>query len=113
MGAFVAAWPLHQQGNSYPLIVSVSAVGGVVLGALYMLVFAQRFLFGAVKAPHQPFTDLSGREKTILVAIVAAVFALGLYPDEPMRKTELAAKQFRQLVSEQRIAAPIAYRNER
>ncbi len=66
-----------------------------MLGALYMLVFAQRFLFGAVKAPHQPFTDLSAREKTILVAIVAAVFALGLYPDEPMRKTELAAKQFR------------------
>jgi len=108
LGAFVAAWPLHQQGNSYPLFVSVSAVLGVVLGALYMLVFAQRFLFGAVKAPHQPFTDLSGREKAILVAIVVAVFALGLYPDEPMRKTEMAARQFQQLVSEQRIAAPIA-----
>ena len=81
---------------------------GVVLGALYMLVFAQRFLFGAVKAPHQPFTDLSGREKAILVAIVAAVFALGLYPDEPMRKTEMAARQFQQLVSEQRIAVPVA-----
>ena len=108
LGAFVAAWPLHQQGNSYSLIVSVSAVLGVVLGALYMLVFAQRFLFGAVKAPHQPFTDLSGREKAILVAIVAAVFALGLYPDEPMRKTEMAARQFQQLVSEQRIAAPVA-----
>ena len=31
LGAFVAAWPLHQQGNSYSLIVSVSAVLGVVL----------------------------------------------------------------------------------
>ncbi len=112
LGAFVAAWPLHQQGNSYPLFVSVSAVLGVVLGALYMLVFAQRFLFGAVKAPQQPFTDLSGREKTILVAIVAAIFALGLFPDEPMRKTEMAARQFQQLVSEQRIAAPVAYQVE-
>jgi NADH-quinone oxidoreductase subunit M len=113
LGAFVAAWPLHERGNSYPLIVAVSAVGGVVLGALYMLVFAQRFLFGAVKAPHQPFTDLNGREKTILVAIVAAVFALGLYPDEPMRKTEMAARQYQQLVSTPRVAAPIAYRDER
>jgi NADH-quinone oxidoreductase subunit M len=113
MGAFVAAWPLHQQGYSYPLIVSVSAVAGVVLGALYMLVFAQRFLFGAVKAPHRPFTDLSGRETAILVAIVAAVFALGLYPDEPMRKTEMAARQYQQLVSTPRVAAPIAYRDER
>jgi NADH-quinone oxidoreductase subunit M len=113
MGAFVAAWPLHQQGDSYPLIISVSAVAGVVLGALYMLVFAQRFLFGAAKAPHRPFTDLSGREKSILVAIVVAVFALGLYPDEPMRKTEMAARQYQQLVSTPRIAAPIAYRDER
>ena len=100
LGAFDAAWPLYQQGDSYPLVLSVSAVGGVVLGALYMLWFAQRFLFGAAKAPHQPFTDLNGREKAILGAIVAAVFALGLFPDEPMRKTELAAKQYQQLVSE-------------
>ena len=40
-----------------------SAVAGVVLGALYMLGFAQRFLFGAAKAPHQPFADLTFRER--------------------------------------------------
>ena len=34
--------------------------------------------------------------------IVAAVFVLGLFPDEPMRKTELAAKQFQQLVGTSR-----------
>ena len=37
-------------------------------------------------------------EKLILAAIIVAVFALGLFPDEPMGKTELAAKQFQQLV---------------
>jgi len=42
-----------------------------VLGALYMLWLAQRLLFGAVKAPHQPFTDLNRRETAILVALVA------------------------------------------
>ena len=36
-----------------------SAVAGVVLGALYMLGFAQKFLFGVAKAPHQPFSDLT------------------------------------------------------
>ena len=76
-----------------------SAVAGVVLGALYMLGFAQQFLFGAAKAPHQPFGDLSFREGAILSAIVVAVFALGLFPDGPMKKTELAALQYRQLVS--------------
>ena len=39
-----------------------------------------------------PLVDLDLREKAILAAIVVAVFALGLFPDEPMRKTELAAQ---------------------
>jgi NADH-quinone oxidoreductase subunit M len=98
LGAFTAAWPLHLQGYNYPLIMSATAVSGVVLGALYMLRFAQSFLFGVVKAPHLPLVDLDLREKSILAAIVVAVFALGLFPDEPMRKTEIAAKQYQQLV---------------
>jgi NADH-quinone oxidoreductase subunit M len=108
LGAFSAAWPLHVQGSSYPLGASVAAVGGVVLGALYMLWFAQRFLFGAAKAPHQPLVDLDLREKAILVSIVAAVFALGLFPDEPLRKTELAAQQYRRLVAADRTGTRMA-----
>ena len=88
-----------REGAAYPLLLSTSAVAGVVLGALYMLWFAQRFLFGAAKAPHLPLADLNLREKAILASIVVAVFALGLFPDEPMRKTELAARQYQQLVS--------------
>jgi len=94
LGAFRSAWPLHVAGDTLPLVFAASAVLGVVLGALYMLRFAQTFLFGAAKAPHQPVVDLNLREKLILAAIVAAVFAIGLYPDEPLRKTELAAKEF-------------------
>jgi NADH-quinone oxidoreductase subunit M len=110
LGAFKAAWPQYLQGTSYPLVVSASAVAGVVLGAWYMLWFAQRFLFGAVKAPHQPFLDLGWREKAILASIVAAVFALGLFPDDPMSKTELAAKQYRELVARE-ATAPLALRS--
>jgi hypothetical protein len=50
-------------------------------------------------------SDLNGREKTILALIVVAVFALGLFPDEPMRKTEGAAKAYRQLVTTSRLPA--------
>ncbi len=102
LGAFSGAWPQYQNGTSYPLLVSAIAVAGVVLGALYMLGFAQRFLFGAAKAPHQPLTDIGLRERVILATIVVAVFWLGLFPAEPMRKTELAAQQFRQLVAADR-----------
>jgi NADH-quinone oxidoreductase subunit M len=104
LGAFTWSWQQFQQGPGLPLVLSVSAVAGVVLGALYMLWFAQRFLFGAEKAPHRPLADLNLREAAILGAISLAVFGLGLFPDGPMRKTELAARQFQELVRAERTA---------
>jgi NADH-quinone oxidoreductase subunit M len=108
LGAFNAAWPPFLVGDSLPLVVAVSAVAGVVLGALYMLWLAQRLLFGEVKAPHQPFTDLVAREKAILLAFVVAIFALGLFPQGPLAKTELAARDYQQRVLASRVpeAAP-------
>ena len=94
MGSFDTAWPQLQQGHVAALALSASAVLGVVLGAWYMLWFAERFLFGASRAPHQPLVDLSRRERLILAAIVIAVFAIGLYPEPLLRKTELAARQY-------------------
>jgi len=98
LGAFNAAWPQHVAGYDLPLVLAVIAVSGVVLGALYMLWLAQRMLFGPVKALHQPLRDLDARERAILIAIVAAIFAIGLYPQEPLRKTELAAREYQQIV---------------
>ena len=100
LGAFGSSWQTYQQsGATYPLVLSVGAVAGVVLGALYMLWFAQRFLFGAARAPDMQLSDIGGRERAILAIIVVAVFALGLYPQEAMRKTELAALMYQELVS--------------
>ncbi len=103
LGAFTAAWPLHQAGQSFPLILASIAVLGVILGALYMLRFALTFLFGPAKAPHQPLTDLSTRERGILGVLVVAVFALGLFPDGMMRKTERAAMEYQSLVKTSRL----------
>jgi NADH-quinone oxidoreductase subunit M len=103
LGSFRASWQTHLGGASLPLVLSSLAVLGVVLGALYMFRFAQGFMFGAAKAPHQPLTDLGFREKTILAIIVVAVFWLGLFPEGAMQKTEQAAKQYRELVMTQRL----------
>jgi NADH-quinone oxidoreductase subunit M len=108
LGAFKSAWIQYRLGTTnLPLVLVVVAVTGVVLGALYMLRFALGFLYGAAKAPHHsdqhPLADLNGREKTILGLIVVAIFWLGLFPNEPMRKTELAAKAYQQLVSTPRL----------
>jgi NADH-quinone oxidoreductase subunit M len=103
LGAFNAAWPQHVAGYSLPLVLAILAVTGVVLGALYMLWLAQRLLFGEIKAPHQPFTDLVAREKAILLAFVVAIFALGLFPQGPLAKTELAARDYQQRVLASRL----------
>jgi len=42
---------------------------------------------------------LNARESVILVAIVVAIFAIGLFPGEPLGKTELAAREFQQQVT--------------
>lgn len=101
LGAFSGSWATYQQGSMLPLALAATAVSGVVLGALYMLWFAQRLLFGAARAPdwpQAPLADLGLRERAILVTLLAAVFWLGLAPDEPLRKTEMAARQYQQLV---------------
>ena len=110
VGAFRSSWQAYEQGVTYPLVLAVTAVGGVVLGALYMLWFAQRFLFGAARAPGSHLLDLTLREKSILAAIVVAVFALGLFPQGPMSKTELAALEYQTLVgaARQAVAATAA-----
>ena len=84
LGAGTAGWQAIRAGQRVPAAMSAGAVSGVVLGALYMLRFAQGFLFGAAKAPHAPVVDLDLREKLILGAIIVAIFALGLFPNEPL-----------------------------
>jgi NADH-quinone oxidoreductase subunit M len=98
LGAFNAAWPQHVAGYDLPLILAVIAVTGVVLGALYMLRLAKELLFGESKAPHQPLADLDLRERTILVVLVVAIFYLGLFPQGALHKTELAAREYQQIV---------------
>jgi len=115
LGAFAAGWRQYQGGSIYFLVMAGIAATGVVLGALYMLWFAQRFLFGAEKAPHAPVADLNGREKTILAILVASVFWLGIFPDGALRKTELAARDYQQLVNQKRTgpAVPAAPAGEK
>ena len=106
LGAFGASWQSYRLGDSLPLVLSASAVLGVVLGALYMLGFTGRFLFGPARVPQGEPADLVLRERAILAALVVAIFALGLAPAEPLKKTELAAREFQRLAGAAR--APIA-----
>src|SRR5439155_17712318 len=60
------------------------AIGGVILGAWYMLTLTKQVFFGPVHEPHHeghgPVPDLTGREWAALVPIAALCLAIGVYP---------------------------------
>jgi NADH-quinone oxidoreductase subunit M len=59
----------------------VIAATGVVLAAIYLLWSYQRMMHGPTPPEHQRHPDLSLREKTILIPIVAAIVAIGVFPN--------------------------------
>ncbi|MEM7263241.1 MAG: proton-conducting transporter membrane subunit [Planctomycetota bacterium] len=61
--------------------IAIVAASGVILGAVYMLTLAKRFLFGPlVHEENRNIADLSAREVCYLAPIVVLMFWIGLYP---------------------------------
>jgi len=57
------------------------ATSGVVLGALYLLWMYQRVIFGPVThEENRRLTDLTTRERWVLVPVLAMCFVMGVYP---------------------------------
>ncbi|GAB6164744.1 NADH-quinone oxidoreductase subunit M [Thermostilla marina] len=83
LGTFQSAWA---KGGHY-LVAAVLAVGGVVLGAWYMLYLVRRVFFGALVEPKhdeddsaEPVRDLRFREWCALVPLVVLIVWIGVCP---------------------------------
>jgi NADH:ubiquinone oxidoreductase subunit 5 (subunit L)/multisubunit Na+/H+ antiporter MnhA subunit len=66
-------------------VIAVLAVGGVVLGAWYMLYLVQRVFFGPLRQPRRdpaepPVGDLSLREVCALAPLVVFIVWIGVQP---------------------------------
>ena len=62
-------------------VYAIIATSGVVLAACYMLWMYQRVIFGKVTKPeNEKLTDLTLREKVILIPLVILIFWIGIYP---------------------------------
>jgi NADH-quinone oxidoreductase subunit M len=117
LGAFQQGWAENVGGVAASLRwSSVLAVGGVVLGAWYMLWLVQRVFFGPLREPphsgHEPVPDLSGREIAALVPLAILVFWIGIYPQFFLRRmapaldaSTLAARQALQKAEEPTLPA--------
>jgi NADH-quinone oxidoreductase subunit M len=73
---------------------TIIAASGVILAACYMLWMYQRVIFGKVTKPeNERLTDLSAREKIILIPLVVFIFWIGIYPKPFFDRIEPAVRQ--------------------
>jgi len=82
VGAFQVSRPL-----------AAVATSGIIFGAVYMLWMYQRVFFGEVtREENRRLTDLSVREWTILVPVLALIVWIGVYPVSFTGKTEASVR---------------------
>jgi len=74
------------------LVLAVIAFTGVALASVYMLRAFIRMMHNRV-APGVKSFDLSVRDGLVLVQLVAAIVAFGIYPQAALESSETAAKQ--------------------
>ena len=78
---FLGAFASHQVNGLIPVWIPVIATLGIILTAGYYVWTIQRMFFGEQKVPeNQSLTDLSIREKLILIPLAILTFMLGIYP---------------------------------
>ncbi|WP_172119845.1 NADH-quinone oxidoreductase subunit M [Actinomyces faecalis] len=80
LSGFVPEWMVLTGTFSQSVALGVVAVLGVIIAAVYVLLPYQRVFTGAPAATRVGSPDLDGREKIVLVPVIAAMLALGLAP---------------------------------
>jgi NADH-quinone oxidoreductase subunit M len=95
---------------------AVAASVGVILGAVYMLWAYQRMwqgarsgeiaLDGEPSTPGRAAGDLDGREWAIVLPLLAAIIALGVFPKPLLQRIEPAAQRVAQITAEARAGQP-------
>jgi len=92
-------------------VFGVAAALGVVLAAVYMLWMYQRVVWGEVTHDeNRGLGDLTGRELTILVPLVALMFWIGVFPSTFLSKSETSVRDLVSSVQIRRMeAAPRTY----
>ena len=80
LSGFVPEWMVLTGTFSRSVVLGVVAVAGVVIAAVYVFLPYQRVFTGAPDAERVGSADLDGRERLVLVPIIAAMLLLGLAP---------------------------------
>jgi NADH-quinone oxidoreductase subunit M len=91
-------------------VAAAFAVGGIVLGAVYMLWMYQRVVFGPVThEENAALADLTRREITVLAPVVVLIVLMGVYPTPFLRTMEPSVQALvARIAAGQARAAPTA-----
>jgi NADH-quinone oxidoreductase subunit M len=78
--AFIGEFLLFNGLFQYNIWIAAAAGVSIILGAVYTLQMVQKVLFGEVSAITANATEINCYSKWVLIVIVVAVIALGVYP---------------------------------
>ena len=93
-------------------IYTVIATTAVIFAAAYLLWAIQRILFNPLDKPeNEHVADLNRRELLTMVPLVAAIIWLGVYPAPVLRRMQVSAERFVNVV-QGRVSTPIASARE-
>lgn len=99
VGEFMILLGTWARNHTYAIL----AASGVILAACYMLWMFQRVIFGKITNPdNERLTDLTAREKIILIPLVVLIFWIGIYPKPFFDRIEPAVKQILERVDYER-----------
>jgi NADH-quinone oxidoreductase subunit M len=80
---------------------AVVGATGVVLSAIYLLWAYQRVMHGELRTEASTYPDLSAREYAILVPVVAAIVAIGVFPKPFLDRIEPAAERHAEVIADE------------
>ena len=84
--------------RTHPVLSVISATV-IIFAAAYLLWAIQRILFNPLdKAENEHIPDLNRRELALMMPLIACIIWLGVYPTPVLRRMEVAATHFVQLV---------------
>jgi len=89
-------------------IAGMIATTGVIFAAYYMLPMAQKILFNALEKPeNREVQDLSGRERAVILPLLALMLIIGLFPTPILERMEPSVRLVLERVEAARTATSL------
>jgi NADH-quinone oxidoreductase subunit M len=104
LGNFVGEFLILLGAFKVAPVVTIIAATGLVLAAVYSLIMMQRAFFGAAQSTER-LPDLSARELTLMLSLMAILLYLGIYPQHVLNTSLAAITHVQQLLA---ATAPLA-----